>query len=264
MFSRDIVSKLNTNNGTYSFRDQWFAEIKAIEDPELRELWMSIYYRTSYDTPWEDWQMFQYRNILSLADRTAKDICLITGFPTMTAIAYGYFDDPNFEMVYKTINDINPATMAWQNWNQSVINANFRDIMFREYDLIINTIVADVAFVEPAKLMQYYDYPESFDMDETAFQNIQPGQRVIWGWPYGGSRHTFPLLFEYPHPLWHNNDYLLERWSKWFDIKKHKFVESPPETKNELVDYKNTNLLRLRHNIQHRKTDILVVEGIRK
>ena len=155
--------------------------------------------------------------------------------------------------------------IAWNTWGQDVVNQDFRNINFRKYDLLINTIIADIAFVPPEVLKKYYFTPDSFDMDYTAFQKIKVGQEFIWGWPYGGSRHTFPLLFEYPHPYWHNNDYLLERWSKIFDIKDHVFVELPENKKNNLVNYEGIDgNYRLRHNIRHAKTDILVVRGIKK
>ena len=71
-------------------------------------------------------------------------------------------------------------------------------------------------------------------------------------------------LFEYPHPNWHNNDYLLNRWSKIFDIKDHIFVKLPLNKKNKLINYENIDIKQLQQNIRHQMTDILIVKGIKK
>jgi hypothetical protein len=265
MFSKRIIDRLTSSQkGIYDLRDEWMNEIQNIEDESVREVWVSIYHRLLYDTQWENWQLSQYKKILSLADHSASDICIVTGFPTMTALAYGYFDDPKFDIIYKNHHTPNTQMISWNTWGQTVINEDFRDIKFREYDLWINTIIADVAFVDSDTVKKYYFDPDSFDMDYTAFKNIPPGQECIWGWPYGGSRHTFPLMFEYPHPLWHNNDYLLNRWSKWFDIKDYGFFELSDQTV-ELANYEGIDdNHRLHHNIRHKKTDILVVKAVKK
>lgn len=265
MFSKDITERIiNTQSGIYEIRDSWKEEINNIHDKKLKSLWLAVYNRLLYDTQWEDWQLEQYKHMLSLANKDARDICIITGFPTMTALAYGYFVDPNFALVYKNLHTPNTQMIAWNTWGQNIMNEDFRNITFRSFDLMINTILTDIAFI-PAKVLEnYYFNPECFDIDLVHFEKIEQGQEYIWGWPYGGSRHTFPLLFEYPHPNWHNNDYLLNRWSKIFDIKDHIFIELPLNKKNALVNYENIDNTRLRHNIRHQKTDILIVKGIKK
>ncbi len=266
MFSKDITERIiNTQSGIYEIRDLWKEEINNIHDKKLKSLWLAVYNRLLYDTQWEDWQLGQYKHILSLANKDAKDICIITGFPTMTALAYGYFVDPNFTLVYKDLHTPNTQMIAWNTWGQNIINEDFRNITFRSFDLMINTILTDISFIPAKVLKNYYFNPECFDIDLVHFEKIKQGQEYIWGWPYGGSRHTFPLLFEYPHPNWHNNDYLLNRWSKIFDIKDHIFIELPLNKKNALVNYENFNIFsQLRQNICHQKTDILIVKGIKK
>ena len=265
MFSKEIIEKIMyTQSGIYEIRDLWKKEINNIDNEKLRSFWLSIHNRLLYDTQWEDWQLAQYKHILSLANKDAKDVCIITGFPTMSALAYGYFVDPNFSIVYKDLHTPNSQMIAWNTWGQNIIQEDFRSINFRSYDLIINTILADIGLVPANVLENYYFNPESFDLDLVHFAKIKQGQEYIWGWPYGGSRHTFPLLFEYPHPNWHNNDYLLNRWSKIFDIKDHIFVKLPLNKKNKLINYENIDIKQLQQNIRHQMTDILIVKGIKK
>ena len=266
MFSREIIERIiNTQSGIYEIRDLWKKEIDNIGNGAVRSFWLAICNRLGYDTFWEGWQLKQYKHILSLANKDAKDICIITGYPTMTAMAYGYFVDPTFTTVWKGKNTPNTQMITWNTWGQDIINEDFRDITFRSFDLIINTILTDISFIPDKVLENYYFNPESFDIDLAHFEKIEQGQEYIWGWSYGGSRQAFPLLFEYPHPNWHNNDYLLNRWSKIFDIKDHIFIEELPLNKKKLCrNYENIDHTRLRHNIRHQKTDILIVKGIKK
>ena len=118
-------------------------------------------------------------------------------------------------------------------------------------------MITDLGFVSEADLEKYMTLHSSFDLDLQAFEMIESGQEYIWSWAFSGSRQTFPLLFDYPHPKWHNVDYLLSRWSKYFDIKDYIFKEISPNPK---VVGKGP----LRNTVRHHVTDTLFVRGIKK
>ena len=67
-----------TQSGIYEIRDLWKKEINNIDNEKLRSFWLSIHNRLLYDTQLEDWQLAQYKHILSLANKDAKDVCIIT------------------------------------------------------------------------------------------------------------------------------------------------------------------------------------------
>ena len=261
---KEIREFLETKNeGIYTIRDKCWELIKQ-GSPEDRQFLSSIYLRLLYDTQWEKFQIQQYKYLLSLANPNAKDICIITGFPTLSLMAYTYFDDPTIEIIFKPPStsfnrvDISSQLIHWNTWGLKVIQEDFKEFKLSPYDTILNSILPDIAFVSEADLKRYMTLHSSFDLDVKAFNMIESGQEYIWSWSFGGSRQTFPLLFDYPHPKWHNIDYLLYRWSEYFDIKNYIFKELPSNPK---VMGKGS---LLRNMVKHHVTDTLFVRGIKK
>ena len=81
MFSKEIIEKIMyTQSGIYEIRDLWKKEINNIDNEKLRSFWLSIHNRLLYDTQWEDWQLAQYKHILSLANKDAKMFVLSQDF----------------------------------------------------------------------------------------------------------------------------------------------------------------------------------------
>ena len=255
--TKEIIDFLETKNeGIYNIRDSW-SGLMTRWPKSYQRFWNSIYWRLIYDTQWEQWQLEQYKHILSLADSSKKDICIITGYPTLTLMAYMYFSDPTMEVIFKPHSDISSQLIQWNTWGINIIQEDFREYQLRDYDTVINTILPDIDFISNNELWEFELNEESFDLDTKAFDMVQSGQEYIWSWAFGGSRQTFTLLFDYPHPKWHNIDYLLSRWSKYFDIKEHTFKKISPNPKAHIGN-------RGKATVKHNVTDTLFVRGIKK